>query len=109
MTAKKEKGTGVTRGGVLRLIVFLGIGFFFIYWFLLKLDAGQKAAIWASFTGANYWWVAATMACCLLSHLVRALRWRLLFEQFLLRALFLFLTVSPTQSLELYKFGSSCA
>lgn len=80
MTAKKEKGTGVTRGGVLRLIVFLGIGFFFIYWFLLKLDAGQKAAIWASFTGANYWWVAATMACCLLSHLVRALRWRLLFE-----------------------------
>ena len=80
MTAKKEKGTGVTLGGVLRLVVFLGIGFFFIYWFLLKLDDGQKASIWESFTGANWWWVAATMVCSLLSHLMRALRWRLLFK-----------------------------
>ena len=78
--AQKEKSSGVTLGGVLRLVVFLGIGFFFIYWFLLKLDSGQKAAIWASFTGANWWWVAATMVCSLLSHLMRALRWRLLFK-----------------------------
>ncbi len=80
MMAQKEKSSGVTLGGVLRLVVFLGIGFFFIYWFLLKLDSGQKAAIWASFTGANWWWVAATMVCSLLSHLMRALRWRLLFK-----------------------------
>lgn len=65
---------------VLRLVIFLGIGIFFIYWFLLKLDSEQKAAIWQSFTEANYWWVAVAMACCLLSHLVRALRWRLLFK-----------------------------
>ena len=64
---------------VLRLMVFLGIGVFFIYWFLLKLDAEQKAAIWQSFRSANYWWVAACMACSLLSHLMRALRWRLLY------------------------------
>ena len=75
-----EERKGVTMGGVLRLVVFLGIGFFFIYWFLLKLDASQKAAIWESFTGANYWWVAAAIACSLLSHMVRALRWRLLFK-----------------------------
>ena len=80
MSGKDGESKGITLGGVLRLVIFLGIGFFFIYWFLLKLDAGQKAAIWDSFTGANYWWVAATMACCLLSHLVRALRWRLLFK-----------------------------
>ena len=67
-------------GDVLRLIVFLGIGVFFIYWFLLKLDASQKAAIWQSFLGVDYWWVAACMVCCLLSHLVRALRWQLLFH-----------------------------
>ena len=66
-------------GDVLRLVIFLGIGFFFIYWFLLKLDAGQKAAIWQSFVGADYWWVAVCMACSLMSHFVRALRWRLLF------------------------------
>lgn len=65
---------------VLRMVVFLGIGFFFIYWFLLKLDAEQKAAIWLSFRKADYWWVLACMACSLLSHWVRALRWRLLFE-----------------------------
>ena len=67
-------------GSVLRLVVFLGIGVFFIYWFLLKLDSEQKAAIWQSFLGANYWWVAATMACSLLSHVARALRWRLLYH-----------------------------
>ena len=67
-------------GDVLRLVVFLGIGIFFIYWFLLKLDAEQKAAIWQAFREADYWWVAACMVCCLLSHFVRALRWQLLFK-----------------------------
>lgn len=67
-------------GDVLRLIFFLGIGFFFIYWFLLKLDSGQKEAIWQSFREADYVWVAIAMACCMLSHWVRALRWRLLYE-----------------------------
>lgn len=65
---------------ILKLVLFLGIGFFFIYWFLLKLDASQKAAIWDSFIHADYLWVAAAMACCLLSHLVRALRWQLLYQ-----------------------------
>lgn len=67
-------------GDVLRLIVFLGIGVFFIYWFLLKLDASQKDAIWQAFLEADYGWVAIGMACCLLSHFVRALRWQLLFH-----------------------------
>jgi len=65
---------------VLRLVIFLGIGIFFIYWFLLKLDADQKAAIWQSFREADYWWVAVAMLCSLLSHFVRALRWQLLFH-----------------------------
>lgn len=67
-------------GDVLRLVVFLGIGVFFIYWFLLKLDADQKAAIWQSFREADYWWVGVAMLCSLLSHFVRALRWQLLFH-----------------------------
>ena len=67
-------------GDVLRLVVFLGIGVFFIYWFLLKLDGEQKAAIWQAFLDADYAWVVVAMACSLLSHFVRALRWRLLFE-----------------------------
>ena len=62
------------------MLVFLGIGVFFIYWFLLKLDSEQKHAIWQSFLDADYLWVAVAMACSLLSHFVRALRWKLLFK-----------------------------
>lgn len=67
-------------GDILRLVIFLGIGVFFIYWFLLKLDTDQKASIWQAFLDADYAWVAIAMLCCLLSHFVRALRWQLLFH-----------------------------
>lgn len=67
-------------GDIIKLIVFLGIGFFFIYWFLLKLDDEQKQAIWDSFTHANYFWVAMVMVCVMLAHFARALRWQLLYE-----------------------------
>lgn len=67
-------------GDILKFILFIGIGIFCIYWFLLKLSPDQKQAIWQSFREANYWWVAVAMACCLLSHLFRALRWKLLYK-----------------------------
>ncbi|MBQ0016592.1 MAG: flippase-like domain-containing protein [Bacteroidales bacterium] len=66
--------------GLLKFVVFLGIGVFFIYWFLLKLSADQKQAVWQSFLSADYFWVAVAMLCSLLSHFVRALRWRLLYK-----------------------------
>ena len=67
-------------GDILKFVVFLGIGIFFIYWFLLKLDAEEKAAIWQSFLSARWGWVWGVMAISLISHFVRALRWRLLFK-----------------------------
>lgn len=67
-------------GDVLKLVIFLGVGLFFIYWFLLKLEPEQKQAIWRSFISANYAWVGIAMLCCLLSHFVRALRWQLLYQ-----------------------------
>ncbi|MBQ4376527.1 MAG: flippase-like domain-containing protein [Bacteroidales bacterium] len=67
-------------GDILKLVIFLGIGIFFIYWFLLKLDPEQKEAVWAAFRNANYWWVALAMVVCLLSHFARALRWQLLYH-----------------------------
>ena len=79
---------------VLKMVVFLGIGAFFIYWFLLKLDAEQKEAIWRSFREADYRWVLLAMACSLLSHYLRAVRWRLLFRP---------LGISPSRS---HLFGS---
>lgn len=76
-TPKQEKRNRAA--DIIKLIIFLGIGFFFIYWFLIKLEPSQKTAIWNSFTHADYFWVGAVMACCLLSHFVRALRWRLMY------------------------------
>lgn len=67
-------------GYILKFVVFLGIGIFFIYWFLLKLDAEEKAEIWQSFLSARWGWVWGVMAISLISHFVRALRWRLLFK-----------------------------
>ena len=65
---------------ILKFVVFLGIGLFFVYWFLLKLEPDQRAAIWQSFLSAKWGWVVVVMLICLLSHFVRALRWRLLFK-----------------------------
>lgn len=67
-------------GDIFKMVLFLGIGIFFIYWFLLKLEPEQKAAVWQSFLSADYAWVAVSVVICLLSHLIRALRWRLLFR-----------------------------
>lgn len=67
-------------GNVLRFLLFVGIGVFFIYWFLIKLEPEQKSAIWQSFIHADYFWVLVAMACCMLSHLVRAMRWKLLLK-----------------------------
>lgn len=65
---------------LLKFTIFLGIGIFFIWWFLLKLDYEQKVAIWNSFMNAKWGWVAVVVFVSLLSHFVRALRWQLLFK-----------------------------
>ena len=65
---------------ILKFVIFLGIGLFFIYWFLLKLDASERNAIWESFLSARWGWVWVTILVSLLSHIIRALRWRLLFK-----------------------------
>ncbi|MBP5516396.1 MAG: flippase-like domain-containing protein [Bacteroidales bacterium] len=67
-------------GDILKFVVFLGIGIFFIYWFLLKLDKSERDAIWASFLSAKWGWVALVMLSSIVAHFVRALRWRLLFK-----------------------------
>lgn len=65
---------------ILKFVIFLGVGIFFIWWFLLKLDSEEKSAIWHSFLSAKWAWVGLVIVICLLSHFVRALRWKLLFK-----------------------------
>ena len=67
-------------GNIVKFVFFVGLGIFFIYWFLSKLTADEKAQIWQAFDNVNYFWVAVVFVTGVISHVVRALRWRLLFE-----------------------------
>lgn len=65
---------------VARFTLFFGIGIFFIWLFLRNLSADQKSEILKSFGGANYWWIALAIALGVLSHYLRAIRWKMLIE-----------------------------
>jgi uncharacterized membrane protein YdjX (TVP38/TMEM64 family) len=65
---------------IIRFTVFLGIGIFFIWIFLHNLTAEQKQEIIHSMGNANYWWIAMAIPLGILSHYLRALRWKMLIE-----------------------------
>ena len=65
---------------IIRFSVFLGIGIFFIWIFLHNLTAEQKQQIIQSMGNANYWWIAMAIPLGILSHYLRALRWKMLIE-----------------------------
>lgn len=80
LSAKQPYAMKKKLGNILKFVVFLGIGIFFIYWFLLKLSPEEKSAIWQSFLSARWAWVVVVMASVVVAHMLRALRWRLLFK-----------------------------
>lgn len=65
---------------ILQYILFLGFGLFLAWWSLKDLTADDKAQIKTAIKGARYWLVAPVFIILILSHYVRALRWRLLIE-----------------------------
>ena len=64
----------------IRFTVFLGIGIFFIWIFLRNLSPEQKQEIILSMGNANYWWIALAIPLGILSHYIRAIRWKMLIE-----------------------------
>jgi len=62
----------------LKLIIFLGIGVFFIWLSVLKLGEEDKRQIFKSFSEANYWWLVLCLFLGLISHIIRSLRWEML-------------------------------
>jgi uncharacterized protein (TIRG00374 family) len=65
---------------ILKFAFFLGLGFFFIWWFQRKLTISEKLEISNSFQSANYLWVFIAFIPGILSHLSRAVRWRMLLK-----------------------------
>lgn len=62
----------------LQYIFFLGLGGFFAWLSLKHLDREKLRQIGTTLSGAKHWLVVPVFAILMLSHFVRALRWRLL-------------------------------
>ncbi|NTW23345.1 MAG: flippase-like domain-containing protein [Lentimicrobium sp.] len=69
-----------TIGNILRFSFFLGLGLFFIWLFMRNLSAEQKHEIFESLKIANYWWIVVAVFLGILSHISRAMRWKILLE-----------------------------
>ncbi len=65
---------------VIKLFSALGLGIFIVYLSLKDLSPEAKQDIIHSFKIANYWWVFFSIALGILSHIVRAARWKILLQ-----------------------------
>ncbi len=63
---------------VFQYTFFLGLGIFLVWWSIKDLTADDKAQIRASLKTARYYLVIPVFLILILSHFLRALRWRLL-------------------------------
>ncbi len=64
----------------LQYIIFLGGGIFLIWWQFKDMTVKEKEEFYNAFTHANYWLLIPVAIMSLLSHLSRAMRWKLLLE-----------------------------
>ena len=60
--------------------LFLGAGIFLIYWQLKSMSANQRAEFLEALQQANYYYLLPIVIMGLISHYIRALRWKLLME-----------------------------
>ncbi|MET0394781.1 MAG: lysylphosphatidylglycerol synthase transmembrane domain-containing protein [Chitinophagaceae bacterium] len=65
---------------ILQYLLFLGLGFFFVWMSVKDIDGENWAQIRFALNNARYYLVAPVFVILLLSHYTRALRWRLLIE-----------------------------
>jgi glycosyltransferase 2 family protein len=65
---------------ILQYIIFLGGGLFLVWWQLRGMTAEDKKEFYNALNNANYWLMVPVVIMSLLSHLSRAMRWKLLLE-----------------------------
>jgi uncharacterized protein (TIRG00374 family) len=63
-----------------KYILFLGIGFFLICWQFKNMSTLQRSEFSKSLREANYWLLIPVIVFALLSHISRAIRWKILIE-----------------------------
>lgn len=65
---------------ILRLLFFLGLGFFFIWLFLRNLSVEEKQDIIGNLKNANYNWILLSIVFGFISNMSRSARWKILME-----------------------------
>lgn len=65
---------------ILKYCFFLGAGIFLVWWSIKDLSDIDKSHIRSALKTARYWLLLPVFILLLLSHIIRALRWRLLIE-----------------------------
>ena len=63
---------------ILQYLIFLGLGIFLAWWSLKDLNHDEKSQIRIALSHARYWLIVPVFAILIISHLIRALRWKLL-------------------------------
>lgn len=66
--------------GILKVLLFLGLGLLLIWLSVRKLTPAQEKDIYNAVLEADYFWVIASLVLGVLSHLSRAVRWKMLME-----------------------------
>jgi uncharacterized protein (TIRG00374 family) len=67
-------------GSILQYVLFLGIGIFLVWWSLQQIPADKWGEFKAALSNARYWLVFPVFLILTASHVLRALRWKILIE-----------------------------
>lgn len=65
---------------ILQYSFFLGLGIFLVWWSVKDLTSNDKNQIRLALKTARYWLIIPVFGILFLSHLIRAIRWKLLME-----------------------------
>ena len=65
---------------IIKYVFFLGLGFFLIWWQFNKMTDLQRTQFYESLLHANYWLIMPIIIMSVLSHISRAVRWKILIE-----------------------------
>ena len=65
---------------ILQYSFFLGLGIFLVWWSVKDLTSNDKNQIRLALKTARYWLIIPVFGILFLSHLIRAIRWKLLIE-----------------------------
>jgi len=63
-----------------KISIALGLGLLVIWLSVRNITPEQEVSIFTSFKIANYWWVILSILVGIMSHLIRAIRWKMLLE-----------------------------